>query len=97
MNIKNNTVFITGASAGIGKACAEIFAEAGANLILNARRISALDELAKFLEKKYGIETYTFECDVRNRGDVEQKLNSMPEKWKKNRCFDKQRRSGSGV
>ncbi len=81
--MKNKTVYITGASAGIGKACAEVFAEAGANLILNARRISALNDLAQSLEKKYEIETYSFKCDVRDRDDVEEKLNSLPAKWKK--------------
>jgi len=81
--MKNKTVFITGASAGIGKACAEVFAEAGANLVLTARRITTLEEIAKSLEKEYGISTYCFECDVRNREDVEDKLNSLPEKWKK--------------
>jgi len=38
-SLKNKIVFITGASAGIGNACAEAFAGKGANLILCARRI----------------------------------------------------------
>jgi 3-hydroxy acid dehydrogenase/malonic semialdehyde reductase len=81
--MKNKTVFITGASAGIGKACAEVFAEAGSNLILTARRISMINEIAKTLEEKHGIEAFTFKCDVRNREEVEEKLGSLPEKWKK--------------
>ena len=83
MNLKNKTALITGASAGIGKACAEVFAEAGANLILSARRISKIRELANSLEEEYGIKTYSFECDVRLLEDVDKKLDAIPEEWKK--------------
>lgn len=50
--LKNKIVFITGASSGIGKACAEEFAKAGLNLILCARRIERLTEMKKSLVKK---------------------------------------------
>lgn len=79
--MKNKTILITGASSGIGKACAEVFAEAGANLILTARRIKNLEELALELEKKYGIETLIFACDIRDLNQVEESLNILPEKW----------------
>ena len=51
-SLKNKIVFITGASAGIGKACAESFASQGANLILCSRRIERLNELKKSIGKK---------------------------------------------
>ena len=50
-NLKGKIAFITGASAGIGKACAELFAENGINLILTARRIDRIKSLASSLEK----------------------------------------------
>ena len=49
MSIEGKNVIITGASAGIGEACAKLFARNGANLILTARRINKLNELADSL------------------------------------------------
>jgi 3-hydroxy acid dehydrogenase / malonic semialdehyde reductase len=46
MLFKNKIVFITGASSGIGAACAKQFAEAGAKLLLCARRLDKLNEIA---------------------------------------------------
>ena len=71
------TVFITGASAGIGAACAEAFAEAGARLILAARRKQKLDELADRL----GTETHTLALDVRDAAAVEAAISGLPEAW----------------
>lgn len=63
----NKNVFITGASSGIGKACAEEFACEGSNLILCARRLTRLKTLKKSLEKKYKIKVLIFELDVKKR------------------------------
>ena len=49
------TVFITGATSGFGKACAEKFASECYDLILNGRREERLDELKATLEKQYNI------------------------------------------
>jgi short-subunit dehydrogenase involved in D-alanine esterification of teichoic acids len=49
-------VFITGATSGIGKACAEKFAANGDDLIINGRRKERLEELKKELDKKYKTE-----------------------------------------
>jgi NADP-dependent 3-hydroxy acid dehydrogenase YdfG len=80
--MKNKTVFITGASSGIGKACAETFARNGANLILCARRHELLKKLAAELEHKYHCFVYTFLLDVRNHQSVIEKINAIPEKWR---------------
>ncbi len=53
---------ITGASSGIGKACAEVFAKEKSNLILTARRIERLKTLAKKLEKATWNKSKMFEA-----------------------------------
>ncbi len=68
--ILGKIAFITGASSGIGKGCAELFASKGVNLILAARRIERLDTLSEELSKKHDIEVLTCELDVRRQPDV---------------------------
>lgn len=70
-SIKGQTVFITGASSGIGKACATYFAEAGANLVITARRKERIDELAQQLASQYGVNCLAKTLDVRNQVEVE--------------------------
>ncbi len=62
-NVK--TAIITGASSGIGQACAEIFAKGNWNIVVTARRIEKLDELKKRLMQQYPIQVFTLELDVR--------------------------------
>lgn len=75
--LKNKLVFITGASSGIGAACAKQFAEAGARLLLCARRKALLEELAKTLPT----ETHIIELDVSNHKQVEQVWSELPAEW----------------
>ncbi|MGA7722366.1 MAG: SDR family NAD(P)-dependent oxidoreductase [Ignavibacteriaceae bacterium] len=82
-SLSGKTAFITGASSGIGKACAEEFAKEGANLILSARRIEILDKFAELLQKTFGINVYSFQLDVRNYTDVKKTIALIPENWKK--------------
>jgi NADP-dependent 3-hydroxy acid dehydrogenase YdfG len=63
-------VLITGASSGIGRACAQSFAEAGDRLILVARRADRLAGLAEELAAAHGTETLTVALDVREREAV---------------------------
>lgn len=81
-DLKNNTVLITGASSGIGKACASEFAKAGANLLLTARRYDRLTSLAGELEKKYKINTKIVQLDVRDYKVIQKVYNELDEKWK---------------
>jgi len=69
MSLKNKTIIITGASSGIGKACAEEFARRGANLILGARQYVTLCEIAASLESTYGIKAVAVQCDVSKEED----------------------------
>lgn len=80
--ISNKIVFITGASSGIGKSCAEIFAKGGAHLILTARRLSAIKKLSDSLSKKYKIKTFIAKLDVRIKEEVKNVVLSLPENWK---------------
>ncbi len=81
--LKNKIVFITGASSGIGKACAEEFAKEGASLILSARRINQLSEFSESLKKKYNVKVLSLKLDVRNLDEVKKTVSSLPEEWKK--------------
>jgi serine 3-dehydrogenase len=81
MDMNGKTVLITGASAGIGRACAEVFAEAGAKVIISARRLDKIDELAAELIDKYTTEVLAVQCDVRNYAEVEEAFGDLPEEW----------------
>lgn len=81
--LKNKITIITGASSGIGKACAEVFAREKSNLILTARRIERLKSLAKKLEKDHGIKVKCIQLDIRNYDQVEKAVNSLDTSWKK--------------
>ena len=74
------TIFITGASAGFGAACARIFAQAGNRLILTARRIDPLLALQKELAAT--ADTYIIPLDVRDREAVQGAVNSLPEPFR---------------
>lgn len=74
---------ITGATAGIGEATAEIFAKNGYNIIITGRRKERLDELSSQLKTKYKIDVLSLNFDVRKLSEVESAINSIPENWKK--------------
>src|SRR6185503_16717484 len=74
-------VFITGASSGFGKACAEKFACHGYDIIINGRREERLLELKEYLEKKYNTAILVSAFDVRNRNDVFEAAKNIPEEW----------------
>lgn len=76
------TVFITGATSGIGKACAEKFAASGYNIIINGRRKDRLSELKNSLQKEFKIEVLESVFDVQNREEVFAAINNLPEEWK---------------
>lgn len=69
--IQGKNIIITGASSGIGQACAVKCAARKANLILAARRLERLTALKAELERESGISVSVHRLDVRNRTDVE--------------------------
>lgn len=83
ISLSEKIVLITGASSGIGRACACAFAQTGARLILIARRKYRLQELAAELKQKYNTASYLIELDVRDRKAVQQVFNKLPDEWQK--------------
>lgn len=82
-SLKEKTVFITGATSGIGKSCAYAFAKNGANLIICARRLKLVNETAEDLRKKIGVKVHAFKLDVSKRDEVNKSISSLPEEFKK--------------
>jgi 3-hydroxy acid dehydrogenase / malonic semialdehyde reductase len=82
IDLTQKTVFITGASSGIGLACAYAFARHDARLIISARRKERIDALAQELNRSHDTETYTFQLDVRNQPAVEKAVRDLPANWK---------------
>src|SRR6266498_989716 len=74
-------VFITGATSGFGRACAEKFASHGYDLILNGRREELLEEIKARLEKKFNIAVCLLPFDVRNRENAAMAVQKIPEAW----------------
>jgi len=75
--------FITGATAGIGKATAELFAKNGYNIVITGRRKERLDELAAQLKSTFKVDVLTLNFDVRNNKEVEKAIQSLSGDWKK--------------
>ncbi len=78
------TVLITGASSGIGEACAEVLAsELKYRLLLCARRLERLEELKKKIQSAYPTcEVFCFQLDVRNNKDIETTWGNLPAEWR---------------
>ena len=74
-------VFITGATAGFGKACAEKFAANGYDLILNGRRTDRLETISTELENKFNIAVLQLPFDVRDKKAVFDSINNIPADW----------------
>jgi 3-hydroxy acid dehydrogenase/malonic semialdehyde reductase len=76
-------VLITGATAGIGEACAHTFAREKYNLILTGRRADRLEKLSGKLKAQYGVEVLQLVFDVTDKHAVLSSLEGLPEHWKK--------------
>lgn len=81
--VMNKIVLITGATAGIGKACAIKFASAKFDIIITGRRNERLTELKTQLEKDFDIGVLSLCFDVQNRQAVADAFTSLPERWQK--------------
>ncbi len=77
-DLNNKIVFITGASSGIGLACAKKFADQNARLILVARRLDRLEKAVENFKGKY----HLIQLDIKNRIEVKKAVENLPEEWK---------------
>lgn len=77
MTLKNKTILITGATAGIGKAAAELLARDGARLILVGRRADRMKNLTDGLNA----ECLCLRLDVRDRTAAEDAIKNLPDGW----------------
>src|SRR6476646_7901835 len=76
-------VLVTGATSGIGKSTAEIFAKNGYNLIITGRRKDRLDAVSKELQSSYKVKVLGLNFDVRNFSEVENAVKTLPEEFSK--------------
>ncbi|MEM6782689.1 MAG: SDR family NAD(P)-dependent oxidoreductase [Bacteroidota bacterium] len=81
MRKDTSTVFITGASVGIGAACAEAFAQRGARLVLCARGVERLNALADQLRGAHGVPVHAFALDVRDAEAVAEAVVALPDAY----------------
>jgi oxidoreductase, short chain dehydrogenase/reductase family len=78
----NKIALITGATSGIGRAVADIFAENKYNLIVTGRRSERLQELKAALERQQGISVLALCFDVRSNDEVVRNIESLPVEWR---------------
>jgi len=81
MTLAGRIACITGASSGIGAACAEALAREGCNLLLSARRKERVDTLASRLGEQHGVRTMSARLDVRSLEAVERYAAGLPPEW----------------
>ncbi len=72
--LQNKTIFITGATAGFGLACAKLFISHGAKVIATGRRKDRLESL----KHELGDNLYTLQLDVRDKKAIEKAVSSLP-------------------
>lgn len=77
------TALVTGATSGIGRATALMLARLGYNVAITGRRLPLLQELCNEIEKTSGVETYILNFDIRDKHDVFDSYDMLPDSWKK--------------
>lgn len=82
LSLRDKVVFITGASSGIGAACAEAFASLGARLLLAARRRDRLEGNKEKLFQAGAPALHLLELDVRDRDKVARLIAQLPNEWR---------------
>ena len=75
----NKTVLVTGASSGLGKDFATLFAEKGYDLVLTARRRKNLEEISSNLTNQFGIKVSFISCDLSDLKSTEEIYNFCEE------------------
>ncbi|HJN05522.1 MAG TPA: SDR family NAD(P)-dependent oxidoreductase [Bacteroidales bacterium] len=78
----NKITLITGATSGIGRSCAYLFAQNNHDLILIGRRKNRLDEISGELKSNYNIQVLQLTLDVRDNEAVKKAISTLPDEWK---------------
>ncbi|MCF8229337.1 MAG: SDR family NAD(P)-dependent oxidoreductase [Bacteroidales bacterium] len=81
--MENKIAMITGATSGIGKACAVKFAQNGYNVIITGRRRKRLENLAMELSSEYGALALILTFDIRIHEEVKEAIDKIPESWQR--------------
>lgn len=77
------TAIVTGATSGIGRATALMLGRLGYNVVITGRRLPLLQELCKEIEKTSGVESYILCFDIRDKHDVFDSYDMLPDSWKR--------------
>jgi 3-hydroxy acid dehydrogenase/malonic semialdehyde reductase len=80
--MSSKIAFITGATSGIGEACATLFAQQGYQLILVGRRSDRLEQLSQQLSNSFSIQIMPVVADVRDKEQLSNLLDALPDTWK---------------
>lgn len=78
----DKTILITGATSGIGRATAELFAENGYRIIMTGRREERLEALKEDFEIRFNSQVKTLPFDVRNVDEVQAAIDSLESEWR---------------
>lgn len=81
--LSKKMVFITGATSGIGRATAMAYAKMEANLILAGRNMEVLKEIKSKLHEWYDVKVHVLKFDVRNKEEIKEAVNTLPEEFKR--------------
>lgn len=82
-DLSGRTALITGGGVGLGRIMAEAYAEYGADIAICSRKLDNCRETAEFLQKKYGIKTVAYECNIANEEDIIKTVNAVLEDFGK--------------
>ena len=80
--VTTKTVLVSGATSGIGKATAELFAHNGYRVIITGRRTDRLEQMEQDLKTKYNNDVLTLNFDVRDVNAVKSVIENLPDEWK---------------
>jgi len=80
--MQNQIALITGASSGIGEATAKALAAKGYKLIITARRIDKLNDLAQHIENTYHVKVQCLAFDISDRDAMHEALSYLPDDWR---------------